>query len=418
MPGRHYGTGRIRRNGDKCKFLHDGSGPSDSHPIGNAGMQQSNVQQSIYQKSSYQQSGIRPNHDLMKWTKLLDQSSSSYSKLTLSETEDFFKLGASLTNQDQDNGTVHKVITLLADENGLKFIRYMIEHHIQNAKTKPAQHNVWARQIRPLFTMLSRPHVADSAVLEQPNATIRNYIVGVGGRRFEILYEFLTSVLEEPVEEDSLNTLHADLESASAVLSCLIDSSTSNIVNEKFTPIALRLEALIQGKDGENVGFSLKQAQRYVKYIQQRLGVGENLPSASEVTAKKNITRANFVLDQDFPGSLSQYGQRHDNDHAEIFKIKILPTSSEILSTRSEYYPTTNMDQSHTQGSRWLADRNFRLLREDTIGQLRDIARTQLDTMSPTSSPSGKSQNSLRKIYRYTEANLLHSSLTLLVGCV
>ncbi|ERS95412.1 hypothetical protein HMPREF1624_08290 [Sporothrix schenckii ATCC 58251] len=65
-------------------------------------------------------------------------------------------------------------------------------------------------------------------------------------------------------------------------------------------------------------------------------------------------------LQRDLPGHLSADGPRHDNDHADITKISILPTPDEIRSTRN---------------------REFRLLREDTVGQLRDVVRTELDNL-------------------------------------
>lgn len=83
----------------------------------------------------------------------------------------------------------------------------------------------------------------------------------------------------------------------------------------------------------------------------------------------------------DPPGSLSPKGPRHDNDHADIDKVKILPTWAEVQSLRPEYLPLKEPDTWHKAGIQGLLDRNFRLLREDTVGQLRDAIQAELAHM-------------------------------------
>ncbi|KAH7348984.1 hypothetical protein BKA65DRAFT_363572, partial [Rhexocercosporidium sp. MPI-PUGE-AT-0058] len=68
-------------------------------------------------------------------------------------------------------------------------------------------------------------------------------------------------------------------------------------------------------------------------------------------------------------------GARHDNDHTSIADIQILPTRQEIASPRQEYLPLIDSTQQHLSGLAGLLDRQFRLLREDTVRQLRDTVR-------------------------------------------
>ncbi|KAH0565112.1 hypothetical protein GP486_001496 [Trichoglossum hirsutum] len=85
----------------------------------------------------------------------------------------------------------------------------------------------------------------------------------------------------------------------------------------------------------------------------------------------------------DLPGESSKCGPRHDNDHVHISEIKILPTVSEILSSRKEFLPTrqdfNSPSQHHKMGILRLLDAQFRLLREDTSGVLRDSIRLILE---------------------------------------
>ena len=76
--------------------------------------------------------------------------------------------------------------------------------------------------------------------------------------------------------------------------------------------------------------------------------------------------------EEDAPGDLSKAGRRHDNDHADICDISILPTAMEIQSHRSEYLPAAIFSTHKNSRIEGLLDRQFRLLREDSLGFVRD----------------------------------------------
>ena len=83
-------------------------------------------------------------------------------------------------------------------------------------------------------------------------------------------------------------------------------------------------------------------------------------------------------MTQNFPEDLAVNGVRHDNDHADIADIQILPTAQEIASLRPEYLPSIDPTQHHLPGLAGLLDRQFRLLREDVVGQLRGALREEI----------------------------------------
>ena len=84
-----------------------------------------------------------------------------------------------------------------------------------------------------------------------------------------------------------------------------------------------------------------------------------------------------FDVSQDFPGAFSELGPRHDNDHANIFDIKILPTTEEIQSSRLEYLLSSDLTKHHLLSLAGLLDRQFRLLLEDIVGRLRDAVQME-----------------------------------------
>jgi hypothetical protein len=117
-------------------------------------------------------------------------------------------------------------------------------------------------------------------------------------------------------------------------------------------------------------------ALKYYKKMCLRLGLGENISAAAN-RKKDDHTRQKptFELLVDQPGDLSHQGPRHNNDFEDIDDIQILPTIGEILGDRAEYLPRSDPSTWHLEGTAGLLDRQFRLVREDTVGLLRDAAR-------------------------------------------
>ena len=66
-------------------------------------------------------------------------------------------------------------------------------------------------------------------------------------------------------------------------------------------------------------------------------------------------------------------GGRHDNDHADFRRIKMLPTSDEFASKGRPFYRRADVVETAAADSRGLMhiDNQFRLLREDLLGELR-----------------------------------------------
>ena len=66
-------------------------------------------------------------------------------------------------------------------------------------------------------------------------------------------------------------------------------------------------------------------------------------------------------------------GGRHDNDHADFRQIKILPTPDEFASNATPFYRRADEIDAVITGERGLmhVDNQFRLLREDLLGELR-----------------------------------------------
>ena len=235
--------------------------------------------------------------------------------------------------------------------------------------------SIFIDRVLPLYRIISHPDVLFSLILETPVDTIYTFLFGPSGRRGLQVFRFTATALSGMVLGHSSSDEEVSaiaITSSLAVLDRLIESNQSAQVIEGFTAIVETISACIP----EN--FMVPTAQQSLTRIRRRLNIGSLLPLAPTQSTPHSLPSAAFELSQDLPGNLSNNGARHDNDHASIADIQILPTAREIASLRQEYLPLIDSTQHHLSGLAGLLDRQFRLLREDTVRQLRDAVREKI----------------------------------------
>lgn len=305
--------------------------------------------------------------------------------------------GLALELMEGDLGASQETIRLLATDPGLNFIKAITDRHILEATTSQDKVNLWRMQISPLFRLITHPQAVDSNMLEQEVAAVYSFILGINASRMDRLFIFVADLAGAWPEKSALDMpLMEALESSLAVLSKLVDCSTSNIINDAFHHIVDRFDGLVQASTQPQDDFSKLQAKKYLEYLQRRLGLGKNMAEAKG-PEKASVQRESFVIDRGLPGQLCKEGPRHNNDHAEISNISIMPTYEEITTSRNEYLPTNDSSQWHLPGIRGRLDREFRLLREDTVGQLRDAVGHLLERIrNPGHKEHRQSRNSAR----------------------
>ncbi|ROW01827.1 hypothetical protein VPNG_07777 [Cytospora leucostoma] len=298
-----------------------------------------------------------------------------------------------------DLGASQETIRLLATDPGLGFIKAITDRHVPDATDRQEKLGLWRTQISLLFRLITHPRVVDSNVLEQEVNGIYTFLLGGNASRMDRLFSFVADVAGSSPDTFAIDMPQMSiLESSLAVLSKLVDCCTNNVINDAFHHVVERFEGLIHASTQPQDDYSKLQAIKYLQYLQRRLGIGKNMAEVKS-PGKAHVEREAFVLSRDLPGYLSKDGPRHDNDHAEISQINIMPTHQEITSPRSEYLPTTDSSRWHISGIRGRLDREFRLLREDTVGQLRDAVG---DLLEHIRSPSGKDHRQSRNSVRTT----------------
>lgn len=186
------------------------------------------------------------------------------------------------------------------------------------------------------------------------------------------------------------------METCIAILAILFRMKSSAKANEDLKTVA---EALLP----------LSNTVHRSRFLERQLisiSTALNLPLPDAATRRiinNSGVRPTFTIAQERPGDLSEDGARHDNDSADINDIEILPTMEEIQCSRLEYLPRDDPSEWHVSGVPGLIDRHFRLVREDTVGQLRDAAKFELERLhDPNNSTSNtkERQGARTNVYR------------------
>ncbi|KAK4059287.1 hypothetical protein Trihar35433_11040 [Trichoderma harzianum] len=408
----------LRNNGCKfgslCKFSHEvSSGTQARQPAGRG-------RGSTSSRPSTSRNYRPPEGKLLKWKALL-RSGDGTARPSHIIVGQFFSLAVEL--MDGDVGGAQETIRLVVTEAGLSFIKDVIDRHIPMDNISTTGVRLWETEIKPLFQLVTHPRVVDSAVLEQEVASIFNYLVGVGGVRMNKLFNYIGALFQRWPSSTTHISLIEAVELSLAVLAKMLDCNTTNIINEAFSTYATSLASLLDKPEEPEEMLPRLQAKRYLDYIGQRVQVGDQLASL-EPRVQATLAQETFILTRDLPGRLSPGGPRHNNDHASIVNIKILPTYEEIMSPREEYLPVNDSSQWHIPGIRGRLDREFRLIREDTVGQLRDAVREAFGRIRGTTGGIGYQTNSNNlRTYTYDSATLVdmqfdaNAGLDLVVQC-
>lgn len=251
----------------------------------------------------------------------------------------------------------------------------------------------------PLFKVLTHPDVVVSSILEDAVGLICRFLHGNTGERFQKLLTHIAGALEKlatPLSDG--DALDDALNTSLKVIVQVVDGLTQAALNPKAQELIKRIGAvLVPRVTGVTVcSTEAHEAGLILTRIERRLDIALSLPTVSSAAKSPIIVRAKFKLDRGTPGG------RHDNDHDDIGDIEILPTPQEISYTQAEYLPVKDLSENHIQGLDGVLDRSFRLLREDTVDQLRDAVRAAQERLGL----QGNARKSQMRTYMYSDVRL------------
>ncbi|KAL9528303.1 NFX1-type zinc finger-containing protein [Sphaerulina musiva] len=295
-------------------------------------------------------------------------------------------------------GAMQEMVTLLTSPGGMLRIDELLQQPFDSF-TPGQLTRVLKAQLMPFFKIFTHPSVTSSVLLRAKVTTVYNIIYTGDGSDHRVIALFATlaahlsnsgsldaSSSEREVDEGMFEAFELTL----AVLSKVVGVNTLAHANPGLVPIVETFAAILDGLP-ENTTFAMHKVRKDLERLQQRLGIGQALPDRQD-TQRPTGARATFQLARELPGELSEEGRRHDNDYVNIDQISILPTLEEIQNARNEYLPIADPREWHFGGILGLVDRHFRLLREDTVGQLRDAAKLELERLQHPERQFGSSE--------------------------
>ncbi|KAI0127324.1 hypothetical protein BJ170DRAFT_733002 [Xylariales sp. AK1849] len=250
----------------------------------------------------------------------------------------------------------------LGSDEGLERIKELTDIVIPAAITHEVRLRIWKSHLRPFFLVLS-DYDNTSTSLERAYHAIRSFLVGTDRTRIISLSHFLDSLVSDwkiSTDDDEETSKDEVLVLFSEVLSQLVESNPFDPSNETRAVIQ-RFQTLVLELNTSTHKAQQSQANQNLQRVIETLDNAATAPSPWAPTSN-------------LPGG------RHDNDHANIADIHILPTTAEVLSTTADYLPVYDSSRSHLSGLQGLLDRHFRLLRADNVGALRDVVRNYLES--------------------------------------
>ncbi|KAG0236616.1 hypothetical protein BGW42_003032 [Actinomortierella wolfii] len=303
------------------------------------------------------------------------------------------------------------LLTSLSSPAGLSRLREILQHRMYINAGFERDRMSFQYVVLPLIGVLTREKVCQS-VLTQESGRI---YAEVYYHRQEFLDEGVLPCMRELINRGSMDDtssvgrqLRADesllqvvaLQRAMLAVVRLVYQLVKRVQNAKTEMIHTVSSVRALAKDCTERSDTSQMSQFLNQHLErecQRLHYMVSAPVPSVVIPARETIVVQFNeegpnlpylrLVYDPPGSLSPNGPRHDNDHAQIKDIKIIPTQDELTCTRPPFLPSNDVDDApHHLPPGWarLLDIHFRLNREDMIDQLRKGIMAFLEALRKT----------------------------------
>lgn len=134
--------------------------------------------------------------------------------------------------------------------------------------------------------------------------------------------------------------------------------------------------SLVEARCSEDVGTIAKSMKKCTQKVDMKLShklcaILQIVDAPDLMIAPKAKTREDMAVC--WGTDLEPPGGRHDNDHPNFRDISLVPTKAELAYTGRSWLPLASGENRCVQDlDQCLLDRNFRLLREDAVGAMRE----------------------------------------------
>ncbi|KAF1993893.1 NFX1-type zinc finger-containing protein 1 [Amniculicola lignicola CBS 123094] len=254
---------------------------------------------------------------------------------------------------------------------------YYGRQHIQTLltiRTRVGDYGTFIRLIQPFLLVITHSSFLDCLSVDTFVGGLYNFISGMNGNRavpfFQHLCETLVNAHVDTISSATTATVETTLVAMSMALRELLRRESRARFNDDLPTLIASLEGtvhMINGDHSQASAIVLRQIREVRAIVDRAKGLLVQEEEQHEASPAITVTST-------YPRNLVVPRDRHDNDKADITKIKIFPTRQEILSEEAEFLPSTDLDQPHflTDPTERHIDTHFRLLRYDTFGELKE----------------------------------------------
>ncbi|EFE33958.1 NF-X1 finger and helicase domain protein, putative [Trichophyton benhamiae CBS 112371] len=226
---------------------------------------------------------------------------------------------------------------------------------------------------QPFLAVITHPSMLDCLSIDTAVGGLYNFISGTNGQRAVGFFTRICTNLTRAYAQLVIPKAVAEttLTSVGIALHELLRREQRAVYNDELPDLVTSLEYAANAVeiDTQFIRFNSSIAE-----VRARIGRATGLLKDKEIdntATVDGISTATFK--SSYPRPITVPGTRHDNDHADITKIRIMPTNEEICCELPDYLPTTDRDQPSfiTNATERHIDTLFRLLRHDIFGELK-----------------------------------------------
>lgn len=243
-------------------------------------------------------------------------------------------------------------------------------------RTSSGDYGAFIRLIQPFLLVITHSSFLDCLSVDTFVGGLYNFIGGMNGTRavpfFQSLCETLVNAHVDTLPSATAAPVDIALIATSTALRELLRRESRARFNDDLPSLIDSTENAVHVITGEAQSQTATIVLSQIGEIRAMVARAKGLLVQEEEQQEALPTTTGTST---YPRPLEMPRDRHDNDKADITKIKIFPTREEILSDQPDFLPSTDLDQRHflaDQAERHL-DTHFRLLRHDTFGELKDL---------------------------------------------
>ncbi|CAG8957876.1 hypothetical protein HYFRA_00000216 [Hymenoscyphus fraxineus] len=226
---------------------------------------------------------------------------------------------------------------------------------------------------QPFLSVITHPGLLDCLSVDTFVGSLYNFISGTHGKR---VVDFLQRISE--CLNDAYTKSHISKPSAETILLAMIAAlyeisrrEQRAAFNDDLPGLLKSIEEAGTVVEADQHSFFFNSFHEKVTQIRAIVARAHGLLADTDAAPAGGVSTT--APKSTFPRQMIIPGGNHDNDDADISKIKILPTDDEIGNEAPEFLPSTDLNHQHFLENSILRhlDTQFRLLRHDIFGDLK-----------------------------------------------